>query len=317
MLVEKDENIYSRTSIELQASSHETMQTKHQIQQFLTAAGVSPKKRLGQHFLIDLNLLRLLVDRANISSSDVVLEVGCGTGSLTKALACKAGKVIAVEIDTALAEIAGRQLAEEKNVEIINEDVLENKSTINHDVIDSLKSAVKKCKGRVLLVANLPYNVASPVILNLLSTPVVVDSMYVTIQREVAGRMLAAPGGREYGTLSIFLGAMGDVELLRVLRPAVFWPMPNVYSAMVCFNRREEKAGRIRNMNALRDIVNLFMGHRRKFLQSCTKFARGKLINVADWPEVFQQCSIDPTNRPERLSPQDYVALANAICDYL
>ncbi|MHC4426185.1 MAG: ribosomal RNA small subunit methyltransferase A [Planctomycetota bacterium] len=142
------------------------MQTKRQIRQSLSSAGVSPNKRLGQHFLIDLNLMRLLVDSAKIQKSDVVLEVGCGTGSLTEALAGKAGRTIAVELDRKLVEIAEEQLAKSENLELINADILENKNTISRTVADTLALARKKYTGRILLVANLPYDVASPVMMN-------------------------------------------------------------------------------------------------------------------------------------------------------
>jgi 16S rRNA (adenine1518-N6/adenine1519-N6)-dimethyltransferase len=293
------------------------MQTKHQIQQILESAGVSPKRRLGQHFLIDLNLMRLLVDCANIDSTDIVLEVGCGTGSLTEALAERAGVVIAVEIDNALAEIAEAELESCENVEIVNTDILKNKSTISRIVTNALTLARQKCPGRIMLVANLPYNVASPVMLNLLTGPVVADAMYVTVQKQVADRMTASPGSSDYGTLSIYLSAAGNVRTIRVLRPTVFWPAPQVHSAMVSFVRSKDKIERIRDMEFLSDIVNLFMGHRRKMLKACTKFARGKLASIPDWPGIFRQCSIDPTQRPEQLWPQDYIALANLSYDHL
>lgn len=293
------------------------MQTKHQIQQLLESAGVSPKRRLGQHFLIDLNLMRLLVDCANINSDDIVLEVGCGTGSLTEALAERAGVVIAAEIDNALAEIAEAELESCENVEIVNTDILKNKSTITRIVANALTLARQKCPGRILLVANLPYNVASPVMLNLLAGPVVADAMYVTVQKQVADRMTASPGSSDYGTLSIYLSAAGNVRTIRVLRPTVFWPAPQVHSAMVSFVRSKDKIERIRDMVLLSNIVNLFMGHRRKMLKACTKFARDKLASIPDWPEIFRQCSIDPTRRPEQLSPQDYIALANLSYDHL
>ncbi|GAH08567.1 unnamed protein product, partial [marine sediment metagenome] len=194
------------------------MQTKQQIQQLLASAGLSPNKRLGQHFLIDLNLMRLLVKSAHIRSNDIVLEVGCGTGSLTEALAETAGMVIAVERDKALAQIAKRQLAlyplyrtvqgKTKNIQIINTDILETKSTISRTVIKAIQLCRKKYLGQVLLVANLPYNVACPVMLNLLTLhrsgtgltgPVMADGMYVTVQKEVARRITAAPGQKHYG----------------------------------------------------------------------------------------------------------------------
>ena len=273
------------------------MHTKQQIRQLLASAGAFPNKRLGQHFLIDLNLMRLLVDSANVDKNDIVLEVGCGTGSLTEALAEKAGMTIAVEHDRTLAEIAKSQLAETDNVEIINTDILENKHTIGHNVTDALVLARRSCSGRILLVANLPYNVACPVILNLITGPTIVEAMYVTVQKEIAVRMSAGPGSGDYGTLSIFLGAAGDVKTIRTLKRTVFWPQPQVDSAMVAFVREEAKASRIRNMELFAEIISLFMGHRRKTLLACTKLARGKLEKIHDWPGIFERSSGDSTQR--------------------
>ena len=287
------------------------MQTKRQIQELLGSAGVRPSKQFGQHFLIDLNLMRLLIDSAGITADDVVLEVGCGTGSLTEGLAERAGKVVAVELDRAVAEIARTQLANAENVEIINGDVLQSKHAIRAVVADALVLARKSCSGRTLLVANLPYNVASPVILNLVTGPVAVDAVYVTVQKEVAARMTAEAGGGDYGTLSIFLAATGDVERIRVLKPSVFWPQPQVDSAMVAFVRNRAKSGRIREIRLFGEIVRLFMGHRRKTVSACTKLAGGALGAVDNWPEILEKCSIDPTSRPEQLLPEEYIAVAN------
>ena len=287
------------------------MQTKHQIQQLLTSAGVLPNKHFGQHFLIDLNLMRLMIDSANICSDDIVLEVGCGTGSLTEGLAERAGFCIAVEVDDTLAKIAKDQLAEKENVTVINTDILESKHTISGTVIEAIGQARKQHSGRLLLIANLPYNVACPVILNLVEGPTVVDRMYVTVQKQVAERMSAKPGSGDYGTLSIFLSAAGEVRTERILKPTVFWPQPQVESAMVSFVRKQEKVSRIKSMELFAEVINLFMGHRRKMLKACTKFASGELAKIDNWPEIFEQCSIDPTQRPEKLPPEDYIAIAN------
>ncbi|HUW18060.1 MAG TPA: 16S rRNA (adenine(1518)-N(6)/adenine(1519)-N(6))-dimethyltransferase RsmA [Sedimentisphaerales bacterium] len=287
------------------------MQTKQQIQQLLSSAGVSPNKRFGQHFLIDLNLMRLLIDAADIHGSDIVFEVGCGTGSLTEDLAEKAGKVIIAELDENLARIASRQLAEKENVQIINTDVLENKNAIHNTVADALGLARREFSGRLMLVANLPYGAASPVMLNLVTGPVIADSMYVTVQKEVAERMTASPGGKHYGTLSIFLGATGETKTIRILKPSVFWPPPEVESAMVSFVRSKEKAKQIRNMGVFGEVVNLFMQHRRKMLKACSKFAADELAGIHDWSLIFEACAIDPHKRPEQLLPQDYIAIAN------
>jgi 16S rRNA (adenine1518-N6/adenine1519-N6)-dimethyltransferase len=287
------------------------MQTKQQIEQLLAEAAVEPNKRLGQNFLVDLNLMRLLVDNANIGSDYIVLEVGCGTGSLTQALAERAGKVIAVEIDQTLAKITARELANAGNVEVINTDVLENKSTINRTISSAIETARKKLSGKFLLVSNLPYSVASPLMMNLITGPIVADAIYVTVQKEVADRMTAAPGDRHYGTLSIHIAATGDVKTERILKPTVFWPEPQVHSAMISFVCKAEKAGRIKNIKLLGEVVNLFMQHRRKMVKACTRFVAGSLAEINNWPEIFQRCSIDPHNRPEQLTPEDFIAISN------
>jgi 16S rRNA (adenine1518-N6/adenine1519-N6)-dimethyltransferase len=287
------------------------MHTKHQIRELLYSAGIEPNKQLGQHFLIDLNLMRLLVDSANIQKDDIVLEVGCGTGSLTEALIEKAGRVIAVELDRNLGEIAQKQLSNPENLQLINADILESKHILNKSVVNALTLARKQCPGRILLVANLPYDVASSLFMNLVMGPTIADAMYVTVQKEVADRMAAAPASGNYGILSIFLGSTGDIKTIRILKPAVFWPQPKVDSAMVGFVRNQVKYDRIANMELFSKIVHLFMGHRRKTLLSCSKLASGRLTKIADWPKIFEQCCINPKKRPETLSPEDYIAIAN------
>jgi 16S rRNA (adenine1518-N6/adenine1519-N6)-dimethyltransferase len=292
------------------------MQTKREIQELLSAAGVSPNRRLGQHFLIDLNLMRLLVDSAELLGTEAVLEVGCGTGSLTQALAERAGAVVAVEIDRRLALIAESQIVGRTNVQIVNTDILSGKGALNPAVVETLKQARTRLRQggsrRLLLVSNLPYDVASPVMIHLAKGPVVADAMHVTVQKEVAKRMTAQPGGRDYGTLSIFLQATGDVEVLRILKPNVFWPAPKVDSALVRVVRDEAKSRKIKDMGLLSDVVGLFMGHRRKMLRACLKSIPPNLGGLDSWLGILEQHSIDPTLRPGDLSPAQYVSLANA-----
>jgi len=228
------------------------MQTKRQIAQLLAAAGVSPNRRLGQHFLVDLNLMRLLLDSAQPGPGDVVLEVGCGTGSLTEALAERAGAVVAVEIDRTLASIVASRLADRDNVELVTGDVLSSKGALNPAVVEAVARARAGKAGRLLLVANLPYDVACPVIVHLVKGPPAADAMFVTVQKEVAERMTAAPGGRHYGSVSILLGATGSAHTLRTLGPGVFWPPPRVDSALVAFTRDETKCRRIGDVGLLR-----------------------------------------------------------------
>jgi len=287
------------------------MHTKQQIQRLLSEANFRPNQRRGQNFLIDLNLMRLLVGLADIHGNDVVLEVGCGTGSLTQALAQKAAKVITVEIEQSLARIAERQLAQYQNVQIIVCDVLKNKNTIDSSVIDSLRNAHTDAGGRLMLVSNLPYSVACPVMLNLVTGPVRADCMYVTVQKEVAQRMTAAPGSEYYGTAGILLAATGQVRIERKLPPSVFWPEPQVDSAIVSYTSQPEKLQRVHNIDMLSDVVALFIGHRRKMLKACVKVAAGQLAVIHNWPQIFEEAFVDPHCRPEQLTPVQYISIAN------
>jgi 16S rRNA (adenine1518-N6/adenine1519-N6)-dimethyltransferase len=291
------------------------MQTKHRIQELLASAGVRPNRKLGQHFLIDLNLMRLLVDAADIHADDVVLEVGCGTGSLTEGLVEKAGFVVAVEFDACLAGIAKEQLAQADNLCIITADVLQDKRTINRTVADAIEDARKSHTGRLLLVANLPYNAASAVVLNLITGQTTADAMFVTIQKEVAERMTAHPGTKDYGILSILLSTAGSVRHIRTLRQTVFWPQPQVDSAMISYIRDAEKLKAIKNIEMLSKVAGGFLQHRRKMLKSCCKLMTGDLGKIENWPEIFHKCGIDPESRPDQLEPGQFVALANLCCD--
>jgi 16S rRNA (adenine1518-N6/adenine1519-N6)-dimethyltransferase len=287
------------------------MQTKQDIERLLAGAGASPNRRLGQNFLIDLNLMRLLVEAAHLNEQDAVLEVGTGTGSFTQAIAERCGRVITVECDTALSKIARTQLTRFANIKLFKMDVLENKNTIHQEVLDALCAAQQELGGRLLLVANLPYNVGSSVMANLITGPVVAQGMYVTVQKEVALRMAAEPNHEDYGTLSILMAATGYVHILRKLPPSVFWPRPQVDSAMVSFQRDEKKVAQIHDMNTFQEIIGLFMSHRRKMLKACVKFAPDTLSHVRHWPDVFEEAFIDPHCRPEELSAAQYISIAN------
>jgi 16S rRNA (adenine1518-N6/adenine1519-N6)-dimethyltransferase len=287
------------------------VQTKQDIERLLAGVGASPNRRLGQNFLIDMNLMKLLIDEARIHRNDTVLEVGTGTGSMTEELSQRAGRVITVEYDSALARAAGAQLGKLSNITLFNMDVLENKNAIHAEILDACVKSRQVLGGHLLLVANLPYNIGSSVMANLITGPVVADTMTVTVQKEVAERMTAAAGSDDYGPLSILMHATGSAHIFRKLPPSVFWPRPQVDSAMVSFTRDIQKTSQIHDMKIFHQVIALFMNHRRKMLKACVKFADGDLAHVHGWAEIFAEAFVEPHHRPEELAAADYINIAN------
>jgi len=285
-------------------------QTKQQIEALLAGAGLAPERRLGQHFLIDGNLMRLLVEEAGLTDGQTVLEVGAGTGSLTGLLAeavGPGGRVVAVEIDHRLAAIAGEQLRGYANVRLLCWDVLARKSALEPAVVEALREASQQGAGEIVLVANLPYQASAPLMMNLLGGSPTCTAMTVTVQAELAERMTAAAGTKAYGTLGILLQATGEVRRLRTVGPTAFWPMPNVYSAIISWRRDEGKCRQIAEWSSLKRVVEMLLQHRRKTIQSCLHLA-------AAGPEagaLLQRAGIDGAARGETLAPEQFVALAN------
>ena len=277
--------------------------------------GVRPNKRHGQNFLIDQNLMRYLVDAASLAPDDLVLEVGPGTGSMTQEIASRGCRIIAVEIDTTVAAIARGELAEFPNVQLIHTDILQTKNLIAPDITKLIMSRLRG-SGRFVLVSNLPYNAGTPVMMNLITDEPHADAMYVTVQKEVAQRMTAAAGEPAYGTLSIMMAATGNAKMLKTLKPTCFWPQPDVDSAMVAWVRDKDKAAAIKDIHLLSDVVALFMQHRRKMLRAVTRFAAGRLERIKDWSGVFAAAGIAPESRPDDVSPEGFVALANMVKDF-
>lgn len=276
-------------------------------------AGFEPHARHGQNFLIDLNLLGILIDAAELGPNDVVLEVGTGVGSLTTQMAPQAGHVITVEIDQHLHQLASEELIDFDNVTMLQQDALRNKNNLHHNVLEAIRQQVEAVPGRRLkLVANLPYNVATPVISNLLEAPIVPVAMVVTIQKELADRIMAVPSTKDYSALSIWVQALCDVELLRVLPPQVFWPRPKVNSAIIKVVPREDKRARIPDLKFFHDFVRALFFHRRKFLRSVVISAFKDQLEKSDVDEVLGRLGLGADARAEQLDIDRLLELTEA-----
>jgi 16S rRNA (adenine1518-N6/adenine1519-N6)-dimethyltransferase len=276
--------------------------------------GLEPDKRRGQNFLIDLNLLEILADAADLSERDVVLEVGTGLGSLTALMAPRAGHVITVEIDKHLQQLAMEVLHQFDNVTLLGQDVLKNKNNLHPTVLGTIQSELDKVSQRQLkLAANLPYCVATPIIANLLSTPVTPVSMTVTIQKELADRITAKPRTKDYNALSIWLQSQCRTETLRILPPTVFWPRPKVDSAIVQIIPDAEKRARIPDLAFFHSFVRAMFFHRRKFLRSVLLSAMKDRLSKPEADAILAAQQLGPDARAEQLDVDRMLALCEAV----
>lgn len=291
-----------------------TAQTVSYLTRRFRDVGLQPDMRRGQNFLVDLNLVRLLVERADLQPHDVVLEVGTGTGSLTAMLADRAAAVVTVEVDQHLYQLASEELATHANVTLMHQDALKNKNQLHPAVIQTVRRQISAVpNARFKLAANLPYNIATPVISNLLLSDIVPQTMTVTIQKELADRINARPGTKDYGALTIWVQSLCDVELVRVLPPSVFWPRPKVHSAIIHISYCEAKRTQIPDLVFFHSFVRSMFFHRRKFLRSVILSAfKGRL----DKPQVDQmmaQLSLGRESRAEQLTGEQMLALCETV----
>ncbi len=288
-------------------------QTLTFLMQRFAEAGIRPKTQHGQNFLIDLNLQRLLVRTANLQPHDVVLEVGTGTGSLTAMIAPSVAAVITVETDPQLFQLASEELYQLPNVFMIQADALASKNRLNPEVLAAVEQKLAEAPGRVFkLVANLPFNVATPIITNLLTLSRPPQTMTVTIQKEVADRLVARPATKDYGSLSVWVQCQCDVEVVRVLPPQVFWPRPKVHSAIVHITLREDRRSQIPDLSSFHAFVRAIFIHRRKFLRAELLNALGKDTPKEKVDEILRTLGLTGQERAEQLTVEQLLALCEA-----
>jgi 16S rRNA (adenine1518-N6/adenine1519-N6)-dimethyltransferase len=276
--------------------------------------GIRPHNKFGQNFLIDLNLLHVLFESAAITRDDVVLEVGTGTGSLTTLLAQQAAAVVTVEIDPKMFQLASEELHRFDNVVMLQVDALKNKNRLNPAVLEAVASQLAAGPGRRLkMVANLPYNTATPILSNLLCQPMPPQTMTATIQKELAERITARPGSKDYGALSIWIQSQCRVEVLRILPPNAFWPRPKVSSAFLQITLDETLRQRIPDRQFFHEFVRAMFCHRRKFLRSELLCVVKDRLGKPEVDAVLARLNLDGTARAESLDVDTMLALCNTV----
>jgi len=291
--------------------SHPPTQTE--IRAILAEAGLRPDRRYGQHFLIDGNLMRLLVAEADLTDTDAVLEVGPGVGNLTELLVESAGWVVAVEVDPRMAAIVRERLAGATNLDLLQADILADKHTIAPAALDTLRRRAKALRGETKLVANLPYQAATPLLAELVLADPPPERLVFTVQEEVAQRLAAEPGTREYGPVGVLVQALAEVEILRRLSPSVFWPRPKVWSSMVRVRPSDARRRHIADIAVLRRTIEGLFIHRRKRAARSLALADWEGASPEAWVERLKGAGLDAEARGETYTVEEIVRLANSL----
>lgn len=280
--------------------------TPNRTKDIIRKHGFSFKKSLGQNFLIDMNILRRIVDAAELDDVTGALEIGPGIGALTEQLAKRARTVTAIEIDQRLLPILGEVLEPYEHVHIVHGDVLK---VDLHELFREQFQGVE----RVSVVANLPYYVTTPIMMKLLEERLPLKNIVVMIQKEVAERMAAKPGGKDYGSLSVAVQYFAEPELVCTVPHTVFIPQPNVESAVIRLKVRQSPPVHVEDEVLLFDVVQASFAQRRKTIWNNLKARYASRCGVDRLTEALAAAHIAPNRRGETLSIEEFAALSDAI----
>lgn len=286
------------------------MLTRPALKARLRRDGLRLRKRLGQHVLVSERVRDRLVDALDLRPSDVVVEIGAGTGALTERLVKAAGRVIAFEVDGGLAAVLGEQLAGAPNLEVRREDILK---------ADLGPLAAEAGNEDVVLVGNLPYSITTPILTRVLESGLAFRAAYFTMQREVAQRLLAAPASRDRGAITYLVEYHAEARRVLVVPRTAFEPVPAVESVLVELIRRAAPAVSPQNPDLTFALIRAAFGARRKTLKNALRrlewaaLSDDKLAAAARLEEAVGECGLDPRSRPEQLTLQQFADLSDAL----
>ena len=263
------------------------------------------QKKFGQNFLIDSNILEHIVDAAEITREDCVLEIGPGIGTMTQYLCEQAREVVAVEIDKNLIPILSDTLSAYNNVTVIHEDILK---------VDINRIVQEKNNGRpIKVVANLPYYITTPIIMGLFESHVPLESITIMVQKEVADRMQVGPGTKDYGALSLAVQYYARPEIMLTVPAACFMPRPNVDSAVIRLSRYQEPPVCARNEKLMFDIIRASFNQRRKTLANGLSNASGLKVTRDQVVVALEQMGLSATIRGEALTLEQFARLSDIL----
>ncbi len=286
--------------------------TRNAVREISEKHGFRRADSLGQNFLVDRNIIEKIIDAAELTENTLVIEIGPGMGALTQVAAEKAGKVIAVEIDRHLIPVLGEVVGHLDNVEIINQDIL--KTDIN-ELIESEKKNFATSDheiDKVVILGNLPYYITTPIIMGILERQIEMDTMVIMMQKEVAERIVAEPGGKTYGALSIACQFFCETNYVTTVPRTVFQPQPKVDSAVLRLDKRTELPWEIGagGRKLFFEVVRAGFNRRRKTLLNALT-ALG--IDKTELRSILDEAGVEPSRRAETLSIQEFANVANAI----
>ena len=271
----------------------------------LSKYGMSAKKKFGQNFLIDSNVLDGIVTASGVTDKDCVLEIGPGIGSLTQYLAEAANKVVAVEIDKSLIPVLADTLSEYNNVTVINEDVLK----VNIDAIVEEYNNGKPIK----VVANLPYYITTPIIMKLFESGAKIESITVMVQKEVADRMVMGPGNKDYGSLSLAVGYYANASKVMDVSPSSFIPQPGVGSAVVKLLRYDEPAVKVNDEKYMFEIIRTAFNQRRKTLSNALSNNKSLKVTREQVQDSLKNMGLNELSRGETLDLEQFAQLSDSL----
>ncbi|MEG6617143.1 16S rRNA (adenine(1518)-N(6)/adenine(1519)-N(6))-dimethyltransferase RsmA [Peptococcaceae bacterium 1198_IL3148] len=283
------------------------------VREILARHNFSTRKALGQNFLIDGNIINKIVQAAEVTANDLVVEIGTGIGVLTSALAEKASQVVAVEIDQKLKPILTETLGDYHNTAVVFADAME----VDFDQLVAEKSAGRygsKAQS-YKLVANLPYYITTPLIMHMLTNRFNLNRLVLMTQKEVAQRMVAKPGHKDYGALTVAVQYYTEADIAFKVPKTVFHPKPEVDSAVICLKVREKPAVKVLNEKLFFNVMRAAFGMRRKTLLNALT---GSTLNIGkeQWTNILHKISIDPKRRGETLSIEEFALIANELAPY-
>lgn len=258
---------------------------------------IKPKKRLGQNFLVDKNIRGKIIEAAGLTPSDIVLEIGPGKGELTELAVEKASYIYAVEIDRGLSDMLSESFKNHTNIIIINQDILKF----------DFEAFFKNIDRKIKVIGNIPYYISTPIIEKLLNYREKIESIFITVQKEFAQRVISTGGSKQYGSLSCFLQYYTIPRIIFTISKTCFRPIPKVDSCLLELRARKEPAVKVKDEKFLFKIIRSVFNQRRKTLRNSLK----DIIPPQKLELFFEKYSTDKNIRPENIKLEDFANLAN------